>query len=69
MLKNKKNYKKNQYPNIIPTWRLDRSSDPNRAGNLTNLVTHAIYQIDWNKIVTSTKGWSFMFQHYYGGRH
>jgi len=40
-----------------------------RAGNLPNVITHAEYQIDWYKIVSSAKGWSFRFQHYYGGRH
>jgi len=40
-----------------------------RAGNLPNVITHAECQIDWNKIVTLAKGWSFMFYHFYGGRH
>jgi len=40
-----------------------------RAGNLSNDITHAKFQIDWNKIVTLAKGWIFMFQHYLGGRH
>jgi len=35
-----------------------------RAGKLPNFITHAKFQIDWNKIVTLAKGWSFMFQHY-----
>jgi len=40
-----------------------------RAGNLPNVITRAKFQIDWNKIVPLAKGWSFMFQHYWGGRH
>jgi len=32
-----------------------------RAGNLPNVITHAKFQSDWNKIVTLAKGWSFMF--------
>jgi len=32
-----------------------------RAGDLPNLITHAKFQIDWYKIVTLAKGWSFMF--------
>jgi len=55
-----------------PTLRLDRSSDPNkfgRASNLPNVITHAKFQINWYKIVTLAKGWSSMFQHYYGGGH
>jgi len=40
-----------------------------RAGNLPNVITHAKYQIDWYNIVPLANGWSFMFQHYYGGRH
>jgi len=40
-----------------------------RAGDLPNEITHAKCQISWYKIVTFAKGWSFMFLHYYGGRH
>jgi len=40
-----------------------------RDGNLPNVITHANCQIDCNKIVTSAKGWSFMFSHHYGGRY
>jgi len=40
-----------------------------RAGNFRNVITHAKCQVDWYKIVPLAKGWSFMFQHYYGGRH
>jgi len=40
-----------------------------RAFNLPNVITDAKFQIDWTKIVPLAKGWSFMFQHYYGGRH
>jgi len=32
-----------------------------KAGNLPNIIAHAKFQIDWNKIVTLAKGWSFMF--------
>jgi len=32
-----------------------------RASNLRNVITHAKFQIDWNKIVPLAKGWSFMF--------
>jgi len=39
-----------------------------RAGNLRNVITHANFQIDWNTIVPLAKGWSFIFQHYWGGR-
>jgi len=49
---------------VAPTWRLDRSSDPNQiwqAGDLFNVITHANCQNDWNKIVTLAKGWSLMF--------
>jgi len=40
-----------------------------RVGNLPNVITHAKFEINWYKIVPLAKGWSFMFQHYYGGRH
>jgi len=40
-----------------------------RAGDLPNLVIHAKFEINWYKIVTLAKGWSFMFKHYCGGRH
>jgi len=39
------------------------------AGNLPNVITYAQFQIDCSKIVPLAKGWSFMFQHYWGGRH
>jgi len=32
-----------------------------RAGNFPNVITHAKFQIDLNKIVTLAKGWSFLF--------
>jgi len=32
-----------------------------RAGNLPNVIAHAKFQINWYKIVTLAKGWSFMF--------
>jgi len=32
-----------------------------RADNLSNVITHAKFQIDWNKIVTLAKGWSACF--------
>jgi len=32
-----------------------------RAGDLPNVYTHAEFQIDWNKIVISAKGWNSMF--------
>jgi len=40
-----------------------------RVGDLTNKITHGKFQIDWYTIVPLAMGWSFMFQHYYGGRH
>jgi len=40
-----------------------------RIGNLPNLITHAKFETNWYKIVPLAKGWSFMFQYYYGGRH
>jgi len=40
-----------------------------RTSNLPNIITLAKFQIDWNKIVPLAKGWSFMFQHHWGGRH
>jgi len=40
-----------------------------RVGDLPNVITHAKFEINWYKIVRSAKGWSFMFQHYYGRRH
>jgi len=40
-----------------------------RVDNLRNVITHAKFEINWYKIVPLAKGWSFMFQHYYGGRH
>jgi len=63
----KYNTKKNKVTGplyVAPTWRLDRSSDPTkfgRAGNLLNVITHAKCEINWCKIVTLAKGWSFMF--------
>jgi len=35
-----------------------------RVGDLSNVITHAKFEINWYKIVTLAKGWSFMFQHY-----
>jgi len=32
-----------------------------RAGYLPNFIIHAKFLVDWNKIVTLAKGWSFMF--------
>jgi len=32
-----------------------------KAGNLPNIITHAKFQINWYKILTLAKGWSFMF--------
>jgi len=72
LLKNKKTKKVTVPVYVDPTWRLDRSSDRTkfgRAGNLPNVITHAKFHIDWNKIVPLAKGWSFMCQHYCGGRH
>jgi len=40
-----------------------------RAGKLLNVYTNAKCQINWYKIVTWAKDWSFMFYHYNGGRH
>jgi len=31
-----------------------------RAGNLPNVITHAVFEINWYKIVTLAKGWIFM---------
>jgi len=39
------------------------------VGDLPNVITRAKFEINWYKIVPLAKGWSFMFQHYYGGRH
>jgi len=35
-----------------------------RVGDLPNVIIHAKFEINWNKIVPLAKGWSFMFQHY-----
>jgi len=40
-----------------------------RVGDLPNVITHAKFQINWYKIVPLAKGWSLIFQQYYGGRH
>jgi len=40
-----------------------------RVGDLPDVIIHAQFEINWYKIVLLAKGWSFMFQHYYGGRH
>jgi len=40
-----------------------------RVGDLPNVITQAKFEINWYKIVPLPKGWSFMFQHYYDGRH
>jgi len=46
-------YKKVKVPvYVAPTWRLDRSSDPNqlcqglRVGDLANVITHAKFEIN-----------------------
>jgi len=36
-----------------------------RVGDLSNVITHAKFEINCYKIVPLAKGWSFMFQHYY----
>jgi len=41
-------------------WRLD-PNQISKAGYLPNLITHAKYETDWKKIVTSAMGWNFMF--------
>jgi len=32
-----------------------------RVGYLPHVITHAKFEINWYKIVTLAKGWSFMF--------
>jgi len=65
--------KKSQYPymltprGVLTAYRTQTKFG--KAGNLPNVITHAKFQIDWNKIVRLAMGWSFMFQHYWGGRH
>jgi len=54
-----------QYPYMLPTRGVSTANRIQtkfgRAGNLSNLIIHAKLQIDWNKIVTLAKSWSFMF--------
>jgi len=57
--------KKSQYPYMLPPRGVSTANRIwtkfGRAGKLPNVIAHAKFQIDWNKIVTLAKGWSFMF--------
>jgi len=70
-----KNIKKSQYPYMLPHMAsrplIGHRTRTNfiRVGDLLNVITHAKLEINWYKIVPLAKGWSFMFQHYYSGRH
>jgi len=65
--------KKSQYPYMLPPCGVStvHRTQTNfvRVGDLPNVITDAKFDINWYKIVRLAKGWSFMFQHYYGGRH
>jgi len=64
MLKNIKT-KKAQYLYMLPPRGVLTAyriwTNFGRAGNFPYVITHAKCQIDWNTIVTSAKGWIFMF--------
>jgi len=73
LMKNKKKKQKSQYPYMLTPRGVSTTQRTRthfgRAGNLPNVITYAKFQIDSNKIVPLAKEWSFMFQHYWGGRH
>jgi len=73
LLNNIKTKTKSQDPYMLRpsgVWTAHRTwTNFGRAGDLPNFITHAQFEINWDKIVTLAKRWSFMFLHYYGGRH
>jgi len=65
--------KKPQYPYMLPPRGVSTAHRARtnfvKVGNLPNVIYHAKFEINWYKSVPLAKGWGFMFQPYYGGRH
>jgi len=71
--KKQKNKKKSQYAYMLILRGVSTAHRTQtnfvRIGELPNVITHAKFEINWYTIVPLAKGWSFMFQYYYDGRH